>query len=239
MLLSLWLLDCLIVMRDYYFHKLTISMNQWTHSFQAPLLPELKLLLAVHPVTTITVGLVLWLPAAAEGYSVPGFIHAAICRFNGDTASNPKVVFTIFLSVVNQYNRWFKLFFKGFACLFVPQDQSSWQADNAPLWRFVGLLSLLIFVWDSLFHQTAGRNENDHRARGHRWVLDQDLQTFPLFPGKAFCWLFRYRQNQSYGGSHHRRACFWMSYSGIRYKHPVEVIPLYQLILWWGQHLRW
>jgi len=34
-------------------------MNQLTHSFQAPLLPELELLLAVHPVAAVTVGLVL------------------------------------------------------------------------------------------------------------------------------------------------------------------------------------
>ena len=58
-LLSFWLLDFLIVMRDYYFRKLTTSLNQQTHSFQAPLLPELELLLAVHPVAAVTVGLVL------------------------------------------------------------------------------------------------------------------------------------------------------------------------------------
>lgn len=143
-LLSFWLLDCLIVMRDYYFHKLRLSINQRTHSFQAPLLPELELLLAVHPVAAVTVGLVLWLPAAAEGYSVPGFVHAAICRFNGDTASNPKGTFTTFLFVVNKYNRWFKFFFKGFACLLVPQDQPSRRADHG---FFYGGLSGFRVVW--------------------------------------------------------------------------------------------
>jgi len=107
------------------------------------------------------------------------------------------------------------------------------------LWRFFGLLGRLIFVWDSLFRQTAGRNGNDRRARRHRWVLNQDLQKFPLFPDKAFCWLFRYRQNRPCGVSHHRRAFFRMSRNGIKYRLLAEGILLYQLILWCGRRHRW
>lgn len=40
-------------------YKSKNSLNQRTHSFQAPFLPELELLLAVHPVAAVTVGLVL------------------------------------------------------------------------------------------------------------------------------------------------------------------------------------
>ena len=55
-----------------------VAMASYLKIAQTPFLPELELLLAIHPVAAITVGLVLRLSTAAEGYPVAGFIHNSI-----------------------------------------------------------------------------------------------------------------------------------------------------------------
>jgi|APDOM4702015159_1054818.scaffolds.fasta_scaffold1211620_1 hypothetical protein len=85
--------------------KVTPSMAVATgsNSPQTPFLPELELLLAIHPVAAVTVGLVLRLSTAAEGYPVAGLIHTAISGFNRNTAANPDGAFTVFFFVVYQH----------------------------------------------------------------------------------------------------------------------------------------
>ena len=71
----------------------------------------------------VTVGFVLRLSTAAEGYPVTGFIKASVCGFNRNTAANPDGAFTAFLFIVNQNQRWFEFLLKRFACLLIPQHQ--------------------------------------------------------------------------------------------------------------------
>jgi hypothetical protein len=63
---------------------------------QSLLLPELELLLAIYPVAAITVGLVLRLYTAAEGYTVARFMHTAVCGLNEDAPANPEGAFAAF-----------------------------------------------------------------------------------------------------------------------------------------------